>query len=77
MTTVKQTIRENDAVKLLEAVDAVDADGTWQPGTIGTVVSERGEWKLVEIAEDRPPGQTLDLISVNETQLELLAKYTD
>jgi hypothetical protein len=77
MATVKQTIRENDAVELLEAVEAIDADGSWPAGTIGTVVSERGEWKLVEIAEDRPPGQTLDLISVNEARLKLLAKFTD
>lgn len=77
MATVKQTIRENDAVELLEAVEAVDAAGSWPAGTIGTVVSERGEWKLVEIAEDRPPGRTLDLISVAEARLKLVAKYTD
>lgn len=70
-------IRENDAVELLEAVEAVDADGSWPAGTVGTVISERGEWKLVEIAEERPPGQTLDLISVNEARLKLLAKYSD
>jgi hypothetical protein len=69
--------RENDVVELLDSVDKVDGEGSWPAGTVGTVVSERGEWKLVEIAEDRPPGQMLDLISVDEARLKLLAKYSN
>lgn len=68
-------IRENDAVELLDAVDKVDLDGIWPAGTGGTVVSERGEWKLVEIADER--GVTLDYVSVDEARLKLLAKYSD
>lgn len=68
--TVKQVVRENDAVELLDAVDKVDLDGTWPAGTIGTVVSERGELKLVEIADER--GVTLDYVSVPEARLKLV-----
>jgi hypothetical protein len=70
MATVKQAIRENDAVELLDAVDKGEADGKWPAGTVGTVVSERGEWKLVEIANER--GVTLDYISAPESQLKLV-----
>lgn len=68
--TAKQMVRENDAVELLDAVDKVDLDGTWSAGTIGTVVSERGESKLVEIADER--GVTLDYVSVPEARLKLV-----
>jgi hypothetical protein len=77
MAIVKQMIRENDVVELLDPVDKTEARGSWPAGTVGAVVSERGEWKLVEIAEERPPGQMLDLISVDEARLKLLAKYSD
>lgn len=77
MAIVKQMIRENDVVELLEAVDKVDGVGSWPAGTVGAVVSDHGGVKLVEIAEDCPPGQTLDLISVGEAQLKLVAKYSD
>lgn len=70
MATVKQMIRENDAVELLDAVGKVDLDGIWPAGTGGTVVSERGESKLVEIADER--GVTLDYVSVPETRLALV-----
>jgi len=77
MAIVKQMIRENDVVELLDSVDKVDGAGSWPAGTVGAVVSDHGDVKLVEIAEDRPPGQTLDLISVGETRLKLVAKYSD
>jgi hypothetical protein len=70
MATVKREIGEIDVVELREAV------GKWPPGTIGTVVSDHGHDKLVEISEDQPPGQMLDLISVTEPQLKLVAKYS-
>jgi hypothetical protein len=37
-------------------------------------LSERGKWKLVEISEDQPPGAMLDMISVAEDRLKLIAK---
>ena len=48
----------------------MDLDGSWPAGTVGTVVSERGEWKLVEIADER--GVTLDYVSVAEARLALV-----
>ena len=73
MATVKQMIRENDAVELLDSVEAVDSAGNWPVGTVGTVVSERGEWKLVEIADRR--GVTLDYVSVAEARLKLVSEH--
>jgi hypothetical protein len=69
MATVKQRIRENDVIELRETV------GAWPAGTIGAVVSERGDAKLIEIADER--GQMLDLISVLEPRLKLIAKHSD
>ncbi len=75
MAIVKQMVRENDVVELLGTVDKTDADGSWPAGTVGAVVSDHGEVKLVEVADER--GVMLDLISVPEARLKLLAKYTD
>ena len=67
MATVKHAIGEIDYVELLDAV------GRWPAGTRGTVVDERGEWKQIEISDDR--GQMLDLISVAEPRLKLIARH--
>lgn len=70
MATVTQRIKENDVVELLDRV------GKWPSGTQGTVISEREKWKLVEISEDEPPGAMLDMISVPEPRLKLVAKHS-
>lgn len=69
MATVKHAIKENDVVELLDPVER------WAAGTSGTVVSERGEWKLVEISDER--GVALDFVSVPEPRLKLIAKHSD
>jgi Domain of unknown function (DUF4926) len=69
MATMKQTIKEFDVVELLDDIAG------WPAGTVGAVVDEVGEWKQVEVADDR--GQTLDLISVSEPRLKLIAKHSD
>jgi hypothetical protein len=69
MATVKQATRENDVVELLYPA------GKWRAGTSGTVVSEHGEHRLVEISDDQ--GQMLDLVSQTEPQLKLIAKYRE
>ena len=69
MTVVKHAIGEIDVVKLLDDV------GKWPAGTEGTVVSDHGDVKLVEISDDR--GVMLDLISVPEPRLKLVVKYSD
>lgn len=53
-------VHEHDAVELLDPIDKVEAAGSWPAGTVGTVVDERGESKLVEIADER--GATLDYV---------------
>ena len=70
MATVKHAIAEHDFVALTGAI------GKWPAGTTGTVVSDYGDVKLVEIAEDRPPGQMLDLIQVPEAGMRLVTKHS-
>ena len=69
MIAVKHAIGEIDVVELLDRV------GKWPAGTEGTVVSDHGDIKLVEISDDR--GVMLDLISVPEPRLKLVIKYSD
>jgi Domain of unknown function (DUF4926) len=84
MTIVKQAIHENDVVELTQAVDKdetltqpVDRDrgvGQWPPGITGTVVSDYGDHKLIEISDEE--GVALDFVTVPVEQLELVAKYS-
>jgi hypothetical protein len=68
MATVEHAIREIDVVELLDSV------GRWPAGTIGTVVHDLGEWKQIEISDDR--GAMLDLISVLEPKLRLVYRHS-
>lgn len=68
MATTQQAIKEIDVVELLEGV------GEWPVGTVGTVVHDLGQWKQIEISDDR--GVMLDLVSVAEPQLRLVAKHS-
>lgn len=65
----KGRIAENNVVELREQVEG------WPRGRAGTVVAERGGWKLVEISDDR--GVALEFISVPEAELDLLFKHSD
>jgi hypothetical protein len=68
MAITKQAIKEIDVVELLDGV------GKWPTGTIGTVVHDLGQWKQIEISDDR--GVMLDLVSALEPQLRLVAKHS-
>lgn len=68
MASVKQTIHDNDVVALRYRV------GRWRAGTIGAVVSERGEHKLIEIADEQ--GVMQEFISQPESALELVSKHS-
>lgn len=70
MATVRHMIGELDVVELRDAV------GRWPAGTRGTVVSDYGEVKQVEISESEPPGAMLDLIQVSEPRLRLVAGHS-
>ncbi len=67
MATVGHLIVEHDVVSFREAI------GKWPAGTTGAVVSDYGEMKLVEIADDR--GVALDFIQVPEPRLKLAVKH--
>ena len=67
MASVKHAIGENDFIELLDFV------GKWTPGTTGTVVSDHGDSKLVEISNER--GVMLDLVEVAENRLRLITKH--
>lgn len=69
MATVKHAIGELDVVELRDSV------GRWPAGTRGTVVSDYGRVKQVEISESEPPGAMLDLIQVPEPRLRLIADH--
>ena len=62
-------IAEHDFVALREKI------GKWPAGTTGTVVSDYGDVKQVEISEAEPPGAMLDLIQVPEADMRLIAKH--
>lgn len=68
MAIVRHAINENDFIGLREAV------GRWPAGTTGTVVSDYGDVKLVEVSNER--GEMLDLIQVPEPRLNLLPKHS-
>jgi hypothetical protein len=83
-TTVKQAIGEIDVVAFTKAVDkdetltrTPDEErglGQWPMGTEGTVVSDYGDHKEVEIVNDA--GETLDLVTVPVEKLKLITKYS-
>jgi hypothetical protein len=68
MAIVKHAINENDFIELRGEV------GKWPAGTTGTVVSDYGDVKLVEISDDR--GVMADLIQVPEPRLKLISKHS-
>lgn len=65
---VKHLIAEHDVVALR------DKTSKWEAGTKGTVVSDYGAVKLVEIADEQ--GVALDYIQVPEPALKLPARYS-
>jgi Domain of unknown function (DUF4926) len=74
MTTVKQAIGEVDVVAFERPIKKVDGVGNWPTGTTGTVLSDYGDDKEVEISNDR--GETIDYVIVPVEQLKLITKYS-
>jgi hypothetical protein len=73
-TFVKQAIHENDVVELTRPVAKTQEADDWPAGTIGAVVAEHDQHKLLEIADD--DGQMLDLVSETEDRLKLIEKHS-
>jgi hypothetical protein len=63
MATVKNVIGEHDVVALRDPV------ARWPAGTVGAVVSDYGDDKLIEITDDK--GVALDYIQVSAARLDL------
>jgi hypothetical protein len=74
MATVKQAIGEIDVVAFVDDVDKAEGSGKWPAGTIGAVVSDYGDIKMVEITNDR--GEALDFPLVPVEQLKLITKHS-
>ncbi len=74
MTTVKQAIGEIDVVAFTAEIEKDEGTGMWPAGTEGTVVSDYGDHKMVEIVGDS--GETLDLVTVPVEHLELVEKHS-
>jgi hypothetical protein len=84
MATVKHAIGEHDVVALRQPVDkdevltrGPDEDrgiGKWPAGTEGTVVSDYGDHKLIEISDAQ--GVALDFLTVPVDDLDLVIKYS-
>lgn len=75
MATIKHTIGEIDVVAFTEAIDKTDysdATGAWPAGT---VVSDYGTMKEVEIADERRV--PLDFPVVPVKKLKLISKHSD
>lgn len=83
-TRVKQAIGEIDVVAFTKAIDKDETltrtpdenrgIGQWPVGTEGTVVSDYGDHKEVEIVNDA--GETLDLVTVPVEHLKLVEKHS-
>lgn len=74
MSTVKHAIGEVDVVAFERPIKKVDGAGNWPTGTEGTVVSDYGEHKEVEISGDS--GEALDYVIVPVEQLKLVEKHS-
>jgi len=73
-TLVKQAIGEVDVVAFERPIKKVDGAGNWPTGTEGTVVSDYGDHKEVEISDDS--GEALDYVIVPVEQLKLVEKHS-
>jgi hypothetical protein len=70
-----KAILENDVVAFTETIPKDESTGTWPAGTEGTVVSDFGDHKMVEISDADNYGATLDMPTVPVEKLKLITKY--
>jgi hypothetical protein len=72
--TTKQAIGENDVVAFTDTIAKAEHPGTWPAGTIGAVVSDYGDHKMIEIVGK--DGETLDMPVVPVAKLKLIEKHS-
>jgi len=70
-TITKQAIGEHDVVAFTDTIAKAESTGTWPAGTIGTVISDYGDHKLIDIVGK--DGETLDMPTVPVGKLKLIA----
>ena len=73
-TIEQQAIGEVDVVAFERPIKKVDGIGNWPTGTTGTVISDYGDMKEVEISNDA--GEALDYVIVPVEQLKLVEKHS-
>jgi hypothetical protein len=73
-TITTHAIGEHDVVAFTETVAKAESTGTWPAGTIGAVISDYGDHKLIDIVGK--DGETLDMPTVPVEQLELVEKHS-
>ncbi len=72
--SIEHAIGEHDVVAFTETIDKAESTGTWPTGTIGAVVSDFGDHKMVEIVGDH--GETLDMPIIPVEKLKLVSKHS-
>ncbi len=73
-TIIKQAIGEHDVVAFTETIAKAESAGTWPTGTIGAVISDYGDHKLIDIVNEQ--GETLDMPTVPVEKLKLVSKHS-
>ncbi len=72
--SIKHAVGEHDVVAFTETIAKAESAGTWPAGTIGAVVSDYGDHKMIEIV--RQNGETLDMPIVPVEKLKLVSKHS-
>jgi hypothetical protein len=72
--SVKHAIGEHDVVAFTEPIAKAESTGTWLAGTIGAVISDYGDHKLIDIVNEQ--GETLDMPTVPVEKLKLISKHS-
>lgn len=70
MDAADQSIGEVDVVALTEDIDKDEGTGKWPAGTLGAVVDDFGDHKMLDISNER--GETLDMPVVHVEKLKLI-----
>jgi Domain of unknown function (DUF4926) len=73
-TIIKHAIGEHDVVAFTEAIDKAESTGSWPAGTIGAVISDFGDHKMIDVANEL--GETLDMPTVPVEKLKLITKHS-
>jgi Domain of unknown function (DUF4926) len=71
----KHAIGEHDVVAFTEKIAKAESTGSWPAGTIGAVISDYGEAKLIDIVGK--DGATLDMPTVPVDKLELVEQHSN